>query len=169
MSRAKNAALYARVSTSDQNPNAQLAELREYAHRRGFQIHREYVDYVTGDASKRRNAPEFDALMLDARQKHFDVVLVWKFDRFARSLAALLDGLQTFGAVGVDFISSTQDIDTTTPMGRLFFQMVGAFSEFERSLIVERTRAGIANAKRRGVKFGRPRDLLQEARILKLR
>lgn len=150
------AAIYARVSTFDQDPNLQLAELREYAHRRGFPIHQEYVDHVTGDVSKRRNAVEFERLMKDARRRQFDIVLVWKFDRFARSLQALLDGLQTFGSLGIDFVSATQDIDTTTPMGRLFFQMVGAFSEFERSLIVDRVRAGLASAKSRGVKLGRP-------------
>lgn len=150
------AAIYARVSTFDQDPNLQLAELREYAHKRNFPIHQEYVDHVTGDASKRRNAVEFERLMKDARRRQFDIVLVWKFDRFARSLQTLLDGLQTFGSLGIDFVSATQDIDTTTPMGRLFFQMVGAFSEFERSLIVDRVRSGIADAKRRGVKLGRP-------------
>jgi len=150
------AAIYARVSTFDQDPNLQLAELREYAHRRGFPIHQEYVDHVTGDVTKRRNAVEFERLMKDARRRQFDIVLVWKFDRFARSLQALLDGLQTFGSLGIDFVSATQDIDTTTPMGRLFFQMVGAFSEFERSLIADRVRAGLDEAKRRGVKLGRP-------------
>jgi DNA invertase Pin-like site-specific DNA recombinase len=154
--RMSRAAIYARVSTSDQDPNLQLGELREYAHRRGFPIHQEYVDYVTGDVNKRRNAVQFDRLMKDARRRQFDIVLVWKFDRFARSLQALLDGLQTFGNLGIDFVSATQDIDTTTPMGRLFFQMVGAFSEFERSLIVDRVRAGLESAKRRGVKLGRP-------------
>jgi DNA invertase Pin-like site-specific DNA recombinase len=164
----KRAAIYCRVSTQDQNPALQLGELREFAHRRGFEISREYIDHVTGD-THRRHAPEYQALMRDAGARHFDIVLVWKFDRFARSLVALLDGLQTFSALGIDFISATQEIDTTTPAGRLFFSMVGAFAEFERSLILERTRAGIANARRKGVKFGRPRNPIQEARILALR
>jgi DNA invertase Pin-like site-specific DNA recombinase len=165
----KRAVIYARVSTQDQDPGMQLAELRRYADRRDFSVEAEYVDQVTGDVKRTRRAPQYEALMRDARARRFDVVLVWKFDRFARSLQALLEALQTFGALGIDFISSTQDIDTTCSMGRLFFQVVGAFGEFERSLIVERTRAGIANARRRGVTFGRPRDHAQETRILRLR
>jgi DNA invertase Pin-like site-specific DNA recombinase len=118
-------AIYARVSTSDQNPEAQLLALREYATRRGFAVHREYVDRVSGEVTRRRHrAPEFEALMADARRRRFDCVLVWKYDRFARSLGALIAALAEFNALGINFISHTQNIDTTTPMGRLFFYLV---------------------------------------------
>ena len=140
-------AIYARVSTSEQSPELQLRELRDYAGRRGFVVHREYVDQASGDVRRRKWAPEFDALMVDARRRRFDCVLVWKYDRFARSLGALIAALQEFRDLGVDFISHTQAIDTTTPMGRLFFHVIGFFAEFEREVIVERVRAGLANAR----------------------
>jgi DNA invertase Pin-like site-specific DNA recombinase len=162
-------AIYARVSTADQNPAAQLDQLREYAGKRSFTVHREYVDQVTGAVEKRKRHTAYDELMADARLLKFKCVLVWKFDRFARSLSALLDALKTFDVLGIDFISATQAIDTTTPMGRLFFSMVGAFAEFERELITERSRIGIANARRKGVVFGRPRAPDVEARIVQLR
>lgn len=163
-------ALYARVSTSDQNPEAQLAELREYAHRRNFTVYREYIDEgVTGLVEKRKKHAAFDDLMADARLLRFRCVVVWKFDRFARSLSALLQALKTFEHLGIDFISATQAIDTTSPMGRLFFSLVGAFAEFERELIAERTRMGIENARRKGIVLGRPRDPDVEDLIQKLK
>ena len=153
------AAIYARVSTADQSAESQLTALREHARRRGFTIFREYTDHVTGVVSKRKagRRTEYEALMTDAKQKHFDVVLVWKFDRFARSLQSLIEGLQLFRDLGIDFISVTQDIDTTVAMGRFFFQVVGAFAEFEREMIVERVKSGLDNARLKGVKLGRPR------------
>jgi DNA invertase Pin-like site-specific DNA recombinase len=151
------AAIYARVSTTDQSAESQLMELRSYAQRRGFTVHREYVDHVTGVVSKRKKGKgaQFDALLSDAIQKRFDVVLVWKFDRFARSLKVLIECLQLFQSLKIDFISVTQAIDTTTPMGVFFFQVVGAFAELEREMIVERVKAGISNARANGVKLGR--------------
>jgi DNA invertase Pin-like site-specific DNA recombinase len=150
------AAIYARVSTADQNPEAQLRELREYAARRGFTVHREYVDWVSGDVRRRKRAPEFEAMMADARGRRFDCVLVWKYDRFARSLGALIAALQEFDALGIDFVSLTQAIDTTTAMGRLFFHVIASFGEFEHEMIVERVKAGLANARAKGVRLGRP-------------
>lgn len=171
--RMKRIALYARVSTTDQNPEAQLTALREYAQRRGFAIVGEYVDCVTGDMEQRQRQRSnrdqaFQELMMDARRRNFDTVLVWKFDRFARSMAALIEGLQTFRDLGIDFISITQDVDTTTPMGRLFFHVVGAFAEFERALIVERVNSGLANARRKGIRLGRPR-MEGEDEVMQLR
>jgi DNA invertase Pin-like site-specific DNA recombinase len=163
-------AIYARVSTGEQNPEPQLRELRDYAERRGFIVHREYVDQASGDVRRRRRAPAFDELMADARRRRFDCVLVWKYDRFARSLGALVAALQEFHDLGVDFISHTQAIDTTTPMGRLFFHVIGSFAEFERDVIVERVRAGLANARAKGKRLGRPvRDPGAQARVVALR
>lgn len=149
-------AIYARVSTDEQNPELQLRELRDYAERRGFAIHREYIERASGDRRRRRRAPEFEALMADARRRRFDCVLVWKYDRFARTLGALIAALEEFRDLGIDFISHTQAIDTTTPMGRLFFHVIGSFAEFERDVIVERVKAGLANARAKGKKLGRP-------------
>jgi DNA invertase Pin-like site-specific DNA recombinase len=168
------AAIYARVSTFDQNPDMQVQHLREYAKVRGFEVVKEYVDQVTGNMEKRRRERSrkdvaYQELMVDAHLGRFEVVLVWKFDRFARSLSGLIEALQIFSALGIDFISSTQAVDTTTPMGRLFFHMVGAFAEFERELIVERVKAGLANARQRGITLGRPIDPSLERRIAELR
>jgi DNA invertase Pin-like site-specific DNA recombinase len=167
---ATRVAIYARVSTGEQSPELQLRELRDYAGRRGFAVHREYVDQASGDVRRRQRAPEFDALMADARRRRFDCVLVWKYDRFARSLGALIAALQEFRDLGVDFISHTQAIDTTTPMGRLFFHVIGSFAEFEREVIVERVRAGLANARAKGKRLGRPvRDPGAQARVVALK
>jgi DNA invertase Pin-like site-specific DNA recombinase len=108
---------------SDQNPEAQILALREYAGSRAFVVHREYVDHVSGDARRPRRGPSLEALRADAHRRHFDCVLVWKYDRFARSLGTLIAALQEFSALRIDFISLTQNIDTTTPMGRLFFHV----------------------------------------------
>ncbi len=108
--------------------------------------------------------------MADARRRRFDCVLVWKYDRFARSLGALIGALAEFNVLGIDFISHTQAIDTTTAMGRLFFHVIGSFAEFEREIIVERVRAGLANARAKGKRLGRPvRDPAAAARIIALK
>ena len=146
MSKPTLVAIYARVSTSEQNPESQLLALREYAARRGFSIYKEYVDHVSGDVeqrrAKRQNDRAYRELMDDASRRSFDCVLVWKYDRFARSLSILVAALQQFSTLGIDFISYTQNIDTTTPMGRLFYHVIGSFAEFEREIIIERVRAG---------------------------
>ena len=155
-------ALYARVSMDEQNPEAQIAALRKEVERRGFTIYKEHVDHVTGNVDRRRRerskkAVAYQQLMVDAHARKFDVVMVWKFDRFARSLTALIEALETFKLLGIDFISATQQIDTTTPIGKLFFHMVGAFAEFEREMIVERINSGLDNARAKGIRLGRPR------------
>ena len=157
----RQVAIYARVSTADQNPDAQLTGLRDYAMRRGFIIYKEYIDWVTGDVMKRQRrrkppARAYDALMHDVNRRVVDCILVWKYDRFARSLSVLVSALQHFQTLGVDFISYTQDIDTTTPMGRLFFHIIASFAEFERTVIADRVRAGLAHAKAQGKVLGRP-------------
>lgn len=163
----KTVALYARVSTAEQSCSLQLDDLRRYAERRGFPIVGEYIDVgVSGSLCKR---PQLDLLIADSRKKRFDVVLVWKFDRFARSLKQLIDSFEEFKALGIDFISFTEGIDTTTSAGQLMFHMVGAFAQFERDLIVERVRAGIAYAKANGKRIGRPPAEIDKQKVLELR
>ena len=168
-------ALYARVSTTEQNPEAQLLTLREFAVNRGFEIYREYVDYVSGmvegRASRRAGRDNaYQELMADVRQRKVDCVVVWKYDRLARSLNLLVSSLQEFHSLGVDFISFTQSIDTTTPMGKLFYHIIASFAEFERELIVERVKAGLARARAQGKKLGRrEKDPSAKIRICQLR
>ena len=150
----KVAALYARVSTLDQNCEVQLQDLRRFAGQR-FAQYREYID--VGVSGAQRHRPQLDALMKDAHKRLFDVVLVWKFDRFARSLKHLIESLDEFSSLGIDFVSYTEGVDTTTPSGQLLFHIVGAVAQFERDLIVERVRAGMAHARSLGKHIGRPR------------
>jgi DNA invertase Pin-like site-specific DNA recombinase len=150
----KRAALYARVSTLDQNCEVQLQDLRRHAGQR-FVLYREYID--VGVSGAQRSRPQLDMLKKDARKRLFDVVLVWKFDRFARSLKHLIESLDEFSSLGIDFVSYTEGVDTTTPSGQLLFHIVGAVAQFERDLIGERVRAGLAHAKAMGKHIGRPR------------
>lgn len=155
MSAEKRVAIYARVSTADQHADMQLAELREHAQRRGWPIYKEYVD--AGISGAKSSRPELDKLMADARRRrHFSTVLVWKFDRFARSVSHLLAALEEFKSQGIDFVSLHESLDTATPMGKMVFVVVAAVAELERSLITERVRAGIARARAKGKKLGRP-------------
>ena len=150
------AALYARVSTTNngQDPLVQLRELREYCARRGWQVFDEYVDVgISGTKEKR---PELDRLMTDAHRRGFDVVVVHRFDRMARSISHLLRVLETFNALGINFVSLSEAIDTATPAGKLVFTVLGAVAELERSLIVERVKAGLRNARAKGKRLGRP-------------
>src|SRR5579872_6414314 len=145
----------------------QLRELREYCARRGWTLTDEYVDAgISGTKEKR---PELDRLLTDAHQRKFDAVVVWRFDRFARSVSHLLRALETFNALGVAFVSLSEQIDTTTPAGKLVFTVLGAVAELERSLITERVRAGIAHAKAKGRKLGRPRVSVDRERVAQLR
>jgi DNA invertase Pin-like site-specific DNA recombinase len=162
----KTVALYARVSTLDQSCAMQLEDLRRYASQR-FDRQYEYVD--TGVSGTQRSRPQLDALMKDAHKRLFGVVLVWKFDRFARSLKHLIDSLAEFGALGINFISFTEGIDTTTPSGQLLFHIVGAVAQFERDLISERVRAGIAHARAIGKHIGRPRAQVDIEQVKALR
>ena len=149
-------ALYARVSTlNGQDPEMQLSELREYALRRGWTITSEYVDQ--GVSGSRESRPQLNQLMADAHRRSFDAVLVWKIDRFGRSLKHLVNALADLCAYGVAFVSLRDNFDLSTPSGRLMFQIVGAMAEFERALIQERVRAGLRNAQSKGRRLGRPR------------
>ncbi len=162
-------AIYARVSTANggQDPTMQTRELREYIERRGWQFAAEYVDVgISGSKEKR---PELDRLMGDAHRRRFDCVVVWKFDRFARSVSHLLRALETFKALGVEFVSFSEQMDTSTPAGKMVFTVLGAVAELERSLIVERVKAGLRNAKAKGKRIGRPHVFVDARRIATLR
>jgi DNA invertase Pin-like site-specific DNA recombinase len=151
------AVIYGRVSTVDrgQDPDLQLRQLREFATVRGFDLVGEYVDRASGCTTNGR--PEFKRMMADAKKRRFDVLLVWRYDRFARSMQDLVNALSTFQELGVDFISYSEAADTTTAQGKLLFGIMASLAEFERSLIVERTKAGLAAARARGAKIGRPK------------
>jgi DNA invertase Pin-like site-specific DNA recombinase len=161
-------ALYARVSTSNsqQDPEMQLRELREFAEHRDFSLAGEYVDRMTGSKDSR---PALNRLMSDAGRRKFDAVIVWKLDRFGRSLRHLVNAIAELEAIGVAFISFRDNLDLTTPSGRLMFQIIGAMAEFEKALIQERVRAGLRNAKAKGKKLGRPRVEVDVERVDGLR
>jgi DNA invertase Pin-like site-specific DNA recombinase len=167
--RTKLAAIYARVSTvNGQSPEMQLAEMREYASRRGWDVFSEYVDRGVSGATQSR--PELNRLMADACRRRFDVLLCWKVDRFGRSLKHLVDSIADLDSYGVAFVSLRDNLDLSSPSGRLMMQIVGAMAEFERSLIQERVISGLRNAKLKGIRLGRPalRELTQvEAANLK--
>lgn len=151
----KRVALYARVSTLDkgQDPETQLRPLREYADRRGFILAGEYVDHASGVSEERR---QYRIMLEAARKRTIDVVLVWRYDRFARSTQALVNALKEFQNLGVDFISFQENIDTTTPTGELIFHVMASLAQFESSLISQRVRAGMARAKAQGKHIARP-------------
>ena len=162
------AALYARVSTLNhgQDPEVQLRELREYCERRGFAIAHEYVD--KGISGSREKRPALDKLLADCRKRVVDAVVVYRYDRFARSLRQLVNALEEFRSLGIDFISIHEGVDTGTPNGRLVFGIFGSIAEFERELIRDRVRSGLAAAKAKGKHVGRPRvsvDVLQIASL----
>jgi DNA invertase Pin-like site-specific DNA recombinase len=144
-----------------------LCELREYAERRGWTVTNEYVDI--GISGTKETRPQLDCLMSDAHRRRFDAVVVWKFDRFARSVSHLLRALESFKAQGIEFVSFSEQLDTSTPAGKLVFTVLGAVAELERSLIVERVKAGLRNARAKGKKLGRPRVYPDQHRITALR
>jgi len=164
----KSVAIYARVSTDRQSTESQLNALREYAGKRAWAISKEYIDEgYTGSNTKR---PAFNEMMADAKKRKFDVLLVYKLDRLSRSLKDLITTLDDLKSIGIDFISYDNGLDTTTPTGRLMFNVVGAVAEFEREIIKERVRAGLENAKRKGKRLGRPpasSALVKEAKRLR--
>lgn len=166
MSKQITAAIYVRVSTQDQRHDMQFTELRDYCTRMGWTA----VEYAEKQSSVKKR-PVLDKLMQDARQRKFDVVLVWKLDRFARSLQQLLTNLQALDSAGVRFICVTQGIDTdkNNPASKLMMHIIGAVAEFERGIIVERVRAGVAEAQRRGKHCGRPKRIWRRDEAVELR
>src|SRR5664280_2076733 len=161
-------ALYARVSTCNgQSPEMQLAELREYASRRGWEVFSEYVDL--GISGSKESRPELNRLMANAHRRNFDVVLCWKVDRFGRSLKHLVNALADLDSYGVAFVSLRDNLDLSTPTGRLMFQIIGAMAEFELSLTKERVKCGLVNARANGKRLGRPRRVTDGDRILQMK
>jgi DNA invertase Pin-like site-specific DNA recombinase len=161
-------AIYARVSTTTgQNPDAQLRELRAYCTRRGWEIGGEYVDVGFSGATEKR--PRLDQLLVACRKRLFDAVVVFRYDRFARSLRHLVNALGEFDALGIQFVSIHEGIDTTTPNGRLVFGIFASIAEFERELIRDRVRSGLAAARARGKRLGRPRRHVDVERVAALR
>ena len=152
-------ALYMRVSTKGhgQTTDTQALALREYAERRGFEIIGEYRD--EGISGSKDSRPALDRLMKDARARKFDVVIVARFDRFARSVSHLLRALEEFSHLGIDFVSLSESIDTSTPMGKMIFTVLGAVAELERNLIKERVHMGISRARKQGKQLGRPKRI----------
>src|ERR1039458_1913843 len=166
--RTMRVAIYARVSTlNGQHPEMQLAELLEFAARRGWEIISEYVD--EGVSGSRESRPALNRLMTDANRRRFDAILVWKIDRFGRSLKHLVTALADLDAYGVAFISLRDNLDLSTPTGRLMFAVIGAMAEFELSLTKERVRCGLVNARAHGKQLGRPRRVVSNDQLLRLK
>jgi DNA invertase Pin-like site-specific DNA recombinase len=162
-------AIYARVSTLNQgqDPGLQTRELREFAERRGWTIIGEYVD--RGISGTKDSRPAMNQLLAAVRKRKCDVILVWKMDRWARSLRNLVNSLAELEALGVAFVSLRDNVDLTTPSGRLMVQIIGAMAEFERSLIQERVKAGLRNARAKGKRIGRPRIAVDGHQVAALR
>jgi DNA invertase Pin-like site-specific DNA recombinase len=169
LSQPVRAAIYARVSTSNHNQDVglQTRDLQEFAKTRGWQVVQVYVDEGVSGTKDRR--PALDKLMADAHKRKCDVVVCHRFDRFARSVSHLLRAMETFRALGIDFVSYSEQMDTSTPTGKMVFTVLGAVAELERSLIVERVRAGLRNARAKGRMLGRPRVVVDVQRIALLR
>jgi DNA invertase Pin-like site-specific DNA recombinase len=164
----RRVAIYARVSTSTgQSVDMQLLDLRELAKRRDFQLTGEYCD--EGVSGSRESRPALDSLLRDARRRKFDAVLVWKLDRLGRSLVHLVRLLQDLRSLGVELISYSEGLDFTTTTGKLLYQVISAFAEFERDCIRERVTAGLRNARAKGKRLGRPRVIVDLSRIATLR
>ena len=159
--------IYSRVSTLGQDTDMQTTELREYCKRRGWDLVHEYSDQGISGAKESR--PELNRLIADAHKRRFDAVVVWRFDRFARSVSHLLRALEEFRSLGIEFVSLSEAVDTSTPTGKMVFTVLGAVAELERSLITERVRAGLRNARAKGKKLGRPRKALDRKQIARLR
>src|SRR5713101_2671562 len=160
-------ALYTRVSTGDQSTGMQLDELRAYCARRQWQIVEEFID--EGVSGSKESRPALDRMMKAAKRRMFDAICVYRYDRFARSLRQLVSALSEFDALGINFVSLHEGTDTSTPNGRLVFGIFASIAEFERELIRDRVRSGIALAKSRGKRLGRPRVSVDRSRIASLR
>lgn len=161
-------AIYARVSTNDQSTQMQTRDLLAYAESRGWKVHKVYED--VGISGSKASRPSLDKMMADAEAKKFDVVLVWRFDRFARSTKHLITALEQFKTLGINFVSHNENIDTSSAVGEMIFTMISGMAQFERRLIQERVVAGLKNAKAKGKKLGRKPKVndITKARIVSL-
>ena len=159
--------IYARVSTKDQSCELQVRDLRAYCTARAFDLVREYVD--VGQSGAKDSRPELNILMDDARKRQFDAIVVWRFDRFARSTKHLLSALKEFRSLGIQFISYQENIDASSALGQALFTIVSAVAQLERELIRERVSAGIRNARANGKQLGRPKSVVDRERILELK
>ena len=167
MTKKKGIAIYARVSTSDQSTESQLLDLRRYVRERGWELFKEYTDNgISGTTDSR---PALNELMNDAKKRRFDTVLVWRFDRFARSTKHLILALEEFRNLGIDFVSYQENIDTSSPLGSAIFTIISAVAQLERDIIAERAKAGLRRAKENGKKLGRPRVSSDPDKLLSLR
>jgi DNA invertase Pin-like site-specific DNA recombinase len=158
--------LYCRVSTNEQNPELQIRELRDYCQRRGWDIVGEFID--TGVSGSKDSRPELDKLMRSARRREFDTCIVWRFDRFARSVKHLVMALEEFQSLRIGFVSYQEALDTSTPMGKAMFTIIGAMAELERNVIRERVKAGVRNARRNGKQLGRRKVVFDRSRAMEL-
>jgi len=160
-------ALYARVSTTEQSTDSQLLDLRRYVRERGWDTFREYVD--EGISGTKDSRPALNELMNDAKKRRFDVVLVWRFDRFARSTKHLILALEEFKNLGIDFVSFQENIDTSSPLGSAIFTIISAVAQLERDIIAERVKAGLRRARENGKKLGRPKVQVDREHVLRLK
>ncbi len=159
-------AIYARVSTTDQSTDSQLLDLRRYTKERNWHTYKEYCD--KGISGTKDSRPALDELMNDARKRKFDVVLVWRFDRFARSTKHLILALEEFKNLGIDFVSYQENIDTSSALGSAIFTIISAVAQLERDIIAERVKAGLRRAVENGKKLGRPKSLTDPEIVHKL-
>ena len=163
----KRVAIYARVSTSAQTTETQLRDLKRYVTDRGWQVFNEYCD--NGISGTKDSRPALNDLMNDARKRRFDVVLVWRFDRFARSTKHLILALEEFRNLGIDFVSYQENIDTSSPLGGAIFTIISAVAQLERDIIVERVKAGLRRARENGSRIGRPKLKVNRQEVHSLR
>ena len=167
MSQTRRVAVYARVSTLEQSTENQLEDLRRYGQQRGWEIWQEYID--AGISGTKDSRPALNKLMNNARKRKFDTVLVWRFDRFARSTKHLVLALEEFKSLGIQFVSYQENVDTGSPLGNAIFTIIGAMAQLERDIIAERVKAGLRRAKSRGKRLGRRQVPVEIDKILQLR
>jgi DNA invertase Pin-like site-specific DNA recombinase len=160
-------AVYCRVSTKDQTCDPQLRDLRRYCESRGFTIVREYIDI--GQSGAKDSRPELNQLMADARKRKWDAIMVWRFDRFARSTKHLLLALEEFRSLGIQFVSYQENIDTSSPLGQMLFTIISAVAQMERDLIRSRVISGVQAARASGKQLGRPRRIVDRDRLIRLK